>query len=452
MRASRVLRPAPARLASCRSLRPGFRPGPPEAAAATAAPVAPFARAPRASLPAHLRHRPPWQRQSRSPPPVPLTRPRPLRRAHFKKIDFKRYLLRKAIKSGLEKGDILVHHNHKNCYKLPSKPKKKAPAKKGLLSVAGRAAAQVRAMIEQKGLQQKDVAQAIGTSGSSLSQWLNGKGPANGSAGKAAVKWLQEQRDKDCAINADSGRAAAQVRAMIEQKGLQQKDVAQAIGTSGSSLSQWLNGKGPANGSAGKAAVKWLQEQRDKDCAINADADADGNTAAAGAEWFPGTVRADNGDGTVAINFDDGDKYSGCPVSAELLAANDCHIRGAPSPGVPASMTPVPLPSLGSTGQAGGAPAAQGPQHAAPLCSTAQQPQLNRRRLAEAAMLSPPVLPNASVSVPRAGSLFPPRDTERKAARSKNPAAMPAVHEDSASTSTAVGMRSAVEPPELTSV
>merc|ERR1712048_1181291 len=60
---------------------------------------------------------------------------------HYKSCDFKRYLLRAAIKRGLEKGTILIHHNHKNSYKLPPKStrapapkkkpaKKKAPAKK----------------------------------------------------------------------------------------------------------------------------------------------------------------------------------------------------------------------------------------------------------------------------------------------------------------------------------
>merc|ERR1712203_688440 len=54
--------------------------------------------------------------------------------ANNKKLAFKRYYLRNAIKSGLESGKLLVHHNHKNSYKLPpksqSKTKKKAAPKK----------------------------------------------------------------------------------------------------------------------------------------------------------------------------------------------------------------------------------------------------------------------------------------------------------------------------------
>ena len=52
---------------------------------------------------------------------------------HNKKLDFKRFRLRSAIKRGLVTGDLLVHHNHKNSYKLPIKkaaPKKKKAAKK----------------------------------------------------------------------------------------------------------------------------------------------------------------------------------------------------------------------------------------------------------------------------------------------------------------------------------
>ena len=50
--------------------------------------------------------------------------------ASFKKVDFKRFRLRAAIKRGLEAGWILVHHNHKNSYKLPAGKKKAAPKKK----------------------------------------------------------------------------------------------------------------------------------------------------------------------------------------------------------------------------------------------------------------------------------------------------------------------------------
>merc|ERR1712010_9768 len=47
-------------------------------------------------------------------------------------FNFKRHLLRGALKRAIAKGDILVHHNHKNSYKMPPKSaaKKKAPAKK----------------------------------------------------------------------------------------------------------------------------------------------------------------------------------------------------------------------------------------------------------------------------------------------------------------------------------
>merc|ERR1712147_513215 len=60
--------------------------------------------------------------------------------SHNKKLDFKRHLLRNAIKRGLASGAFLVHHNHKNSIKLPPKsaikkvvkkePAKKKPAKK----------------------------------------------------------------------------------------------------------------------------------------------------------------------------------------------------------------------------------------------------------------------------------------------------------------------------------
>jgi len=53
--------------------------------------------------------------------------------ANYRKCNYKRWLLRGAIKRGVEKGTILVHHNHKNSYKLPAKakaPAKKKPAKK----------------------------------------------------------------------------------------------------------------------------------------------------------------------------------------------------------------------------------------------------------------------------------------------------------------------------------
>merc|ERR1712147_133110 len=58
--------------------------------------------------------------------------------SHNKKLDFKRHLLRNAIKRGLLSGAFLVHHNHKNSIKLPpksarkpaKKPAKKKPAKK----------------------------------------------------------------------------------------------------------------------------------------------------------------------------------------------------------------------------------------------------------------------------------------------------------------------------------
>merc|ERR1712048_275012 len=55
---------------------------------------------------------------------------------NYKRLAFKRHYLRSAIKRALAKGTLLVHHNHKNSYKLPAKskkkaaPKKKAPAKK----------------------------------------------------------------------------------------------------------------------------------------------------------------------------------------------------------------------------------------------------------------------------------------------------------------------------------
>merc|ERR1712010_382056 len=47
-------------------------------------------------------------------------------------FNFKRHLLRGALKRAIAKGDILVHHNHKNSYKMPPKSaaKKKAPTKK----------------------------------------------------------------------------------------------------------------------------------------------------------------------------------------------------------------------------------------------------------------------------------------------------------------------------------
>ena len=53
--------------------------------------------------------------------------------ATYRRLDFKRHYLRNAIKRGVEKGTILVHHKHKNSYKLPSKqsaPKKKGAPKK----------------------------------------------------------------------------------------------------------------------------------------------------------------------------------------------------------------------------------------------------------------------------------------------------------------------------------
>ena len=47
---------------------------------------------------------------------------------NYKKLDFKRHLLRSAVKRGIASGRFLVHHNHKNSIKLPAKSK--APAKK----------------------------------------------------------------------------------------------------------------------------------------------------------------------------------------------------------------------------------------------------------------------------------------------------------------------------------
>ena len=47
-------------------------------------------------------------------------------------------------------------------------------------------------------------------------------------------------------------------------------------------------------------------------------------------EWYPGTIRADNGDGTAAIHFDDDDKHSRCAVTPKLLAADNCRIRVLP--------------------------------------------------------------------------------------------------------------------------
>jgi hypothetical protein len=48
----------------------------------------------------------------------------------WKRLNFKRHYLRAAIKRGIEKGTLLVHHNHKNSYKLPPKTKKAAPSTK----------------------------------------------------------------------------------------------------------------------------------------------------------------------------------------------------------------------------------------------------------------------------------------------------------------------------------
>merc|ERR1719310_44509 len=54
--------------------------------------------------------------------------------ANYKRDNYNRRYLRNALKSGVEKGTIAIHHNHKGSYKLgkaPAKPKKKkAPAKK----------------------------------------------------------------------------------------------------------------------------------------------------------------------------------------------------------------------------------------------------------------------------------------------------------------------------------
>ena len=57
--------------------------------------------------------------------------------ATYQDFNFKRHLLRSAIKRALAKGDILVHHNHKNSYKLPPK----SPSKVCVVVVRARARA-----------------------------------------------------------------------------------------------------------------------------------------------------------------------------------------------------------------------------------------------------------------------------------------------------------------------
>merc|ERR1719310_2292487 len=54
--------------------------------------------------------------------------------ANYKRDNYNRRYLRNALKSGVEKGTIAIHHNHKGSYKLgkpaPKPKKKKPPAKK----------------------------------------------------------------------------------------------------------------------------------------------------------------------------------------------------------------------------------------------------------------------------------------------------------------------------------
>merc|ERR1711939_1156975 len=60
--------------------------------------------------------------------------------SNYKKLDYKRHLLRGAIKRGLASGAFLVHHNHKNSIKLPAKSKtaKKTTTKKVVKKVVKR--------------------------------------------------------------------------------------------------------------------------------------------------------------------------------------------------------------------------------------------------------------------------------------------------------------------------
>ena len=97
--------------------------------------------------------------------------------------------------------------------------------------------------------------------------------PYGQAAGKLMVAWMAEARDRPAPelIEADADEydeaAAQECLCIMKRLGLTQPVVAEEVGTSSASVSQWLRGKDthrPYVQAAGKLMVAWMAEARDR--------------------------------------------------------------------------------------------------------------------------------------------------------------------------------------------